>query len=63
MKNLILVTFGLAIHFSTILIPALSGLNSQLNPNEILSITVEEATWIGTFETFLFYKIYPFIMT
>lgn len=46
-KNLLIVNFGLAIAFSTILIPALTGLNPALNPNETLSITPDQATWIG----------------
>ncbi|XP_031635122.1 facilitated trehalose transporter Tret1-like isoform X2 [Contarinia nasturtii] len=40
--------FGLSIAFSTILIPALFGLNPALNPNETLSITPDEATWLGS---------------
>lgn len=39
--------FGLSIAFATILIPALMGLNPALNPNETLSISAEEATWLG----------------
>lgn len=47
-KNLLIVEFGLAISFSTVLISALSGLNPTLNPNEILSITPEQSTWIAS---------------
>lgn len=38
---------GLAISFPTIIIPALTGLNSQHNPDEHLTITAEQASWIG----------------
>lgn len=46
-KNLIIVDFGLSIAYSTILIPALTGLNSAHNPDETLSITPDQATWLG----------------
>ncbi|XP_055325703.1 facilitated trehalose transporter Tret1-like isoform X2 [Sitodiplosis mosellana] len=47
-KNMLIVDFGLSIAFSTILIPALSGLNPALNPNETLTITPDEATWLAS---------------
>lgn len=46
-KNIVIVEYGLSVAFSTILIPALTGLNPTLNPNESLSITPEQATWLG----------------
>lgn len=51
-KNLVILNFGLIISFSTILIPALTGLNSKNNPNETLRITPEESTWLGKKNTF-----------
>lgn len=39
--------FGLSIAYSTILIPALTGLNSDHNPDESISITPDQATWLG----------------
>lgn len=53
-KNLLVFNFGLAITFPTILIPALSGLNTSLNPNETLTITPNESTWIGNYMINLF---------
>lgn len=46
-KNLIIVDFGLSMAYSTILIPALMGLNSNFNPDETISITPDQATWLG----------------
>lgn len=46
-KNLLIFNFGLSMTFPTILIPALSGLNVSLNPNEKLRISMDESTWIG----------------
>lgn len=46
-KNLVVFDFGLGISFPTILIPALTGLNSELNQNETLTISPEQATWMG----------------
>lgn len=38
---------GLAISFSTIVIPALTGNDHLHNPDEQLHITPDEASWIG----------------
>lgn len=46
-KNTLLFNYGLAVTFPTILIPALTGLNTKLNPNETLRITPDESTWLG----------------
>lgn len=44
---MLIVDFGLSIAFATILIPALTGLNTALNPTETLKVTPEQATWLG----------------
>lgn len=47
-KNLLIVEFGLALSFPTILISALKGLNPTLNTDETLNITPEQTTWIAS---------------
>lgn len=59
-KNLLIVEFGLAISFSTILISALTGLNPKLNPNETLSITPQQSTWIASI-TMIFQPVGGFL--
>lgn len=54
-KNLLIVDFGLSIAFATILIPALTGLNNALNPNETLTITPDQVTWLGMLKTNTFF--------
>lgn len=39
---------GLCLTFPDILIAALAGLNSEINPNETIKITAEQASWLGT---------------
>lgn len=47
MKNFLLLDLGLSLAFPTIVIPALSGLNKELNPNESILITTAQASWLG----------------
>lgn len=47
-KNFLLLDLGLSLAFPTIVIPALTGASSALNPNEILFITAAQASWLGT---------------
>lgn len=46
-KNLLIVNFGLSVSFSTILLSALMGLNRERNPDEYLTITTSQSTWMG----------------
>lgn len=46
-KNILLLDLGLALCFSTIVIPALTGDDKEHNPDEILRITPEQASWLG----------------
>lgn len=68
-KNLLIVDLGLTMAFPSIVIPALTGLNQSLNPNEMLHMTPVQASWLGkchfyckyvpkyTWNTFLFNSI------
>lgn len=47
-KNMLLFEFGLCVAFPGIIIPALTGLKNECNMNETLSLTAEEASWIGS---------------
>lgn len=46
-KNFLLLDLGLSIAFPTIVIPALTGLNDQVNPNETIHMTAAQASWLG----------------
>lgn len=46
-KNFLLLDLGLTMAMPTIIIPALSGKNIEINPNETIHITPEEASWLG----------------
>lgn len=46
-KNLLILDGGITMAFPTIVIPALTGLNQQINPNEFLHITPVQASWLG----------------
>lgn len=46
-KNLLLVELGCALALPTIIIAATTGLFNDCNRNEFLSLTPNEATWIG----------------
>lgn len=48
-KNLIIFNKSLFDGFSTIVIPALSGIAENRNPNEILRITSAESSWLCKF--------------
>lgn len=46
-NNLVSLNNGLFDGFPSIVIPSLIGLNKELNPNETLRITSQQASWIG----------------
>lgn len=46
-KNFLLLDLGIVTAFPVILIPALTGLSSETNPNETIRITAVEASWLG----------------
>lgn len=48
MKNFLLLDLGLSIAIPTIIIPALTGLNPEANPNEKIHVTAVQASWLGT---------------
>lgn len=48
-KNMLLLNFALGTNLSTIIISALKGLNQKNNPNETISISPEEESWIGEY--------------
>lgn len=47
-KNLLLIDLGLAVGFSTIVIPVLSGLQADRNPNETLRFDAVQMSWFGS---------------
>lgn len=46
-KNLIIIDFGMAIAFPTIVIPVLRGLQADRNPEEFLFLSDEQVSWYG----------------
>lgn len=52
-RNLLYISLGLSDAFMTIVIPALTGISTELNPNETLRITAEQASWLGEWEQWL----------
>lgn len=46
-KNFLLLDLGLSIAFPAIIIPALTGIPNEYNRNEFLSLTPEQASWLG----------------
>lgn len=52
-KNLLLFDLGLALGFSTIVIPVLRGLQQDRNPDETLHFTAEQSSWFGTLSIYL----------
>lgn len=46
-KNILIVDGGITMAFPTIVIPALTGLNAQINPDEFMHITPVQASWLG----------------
>lgn len=49
-KNLLIVELGVTMAFPSIVIPALTGLNQNLNPNETLHMTPVQASWLGEYQ-------------
>lgn len=52
-ENLLFLNAGFMLALPTIIIPALSGLNLSNNPNEQLTITPAEASWIGKYSNII----------
>lgn len=46
-KNLIILDIGMSIAIPSIVIPALTGLNKDNNPDEIIHLTAEQSSWLG----------------
>lgn len=44
---MLIVDIGLSYAFSTILVAAMTGLSNEHNRDEYLSITHEQASWLG----------------
>lgn len=61
-KNILLFNLGLAVSFPTIVVPVLRGLQSNRNPNEILSFDDDQSSWYGMFVCYpnyiLMFKIF-----
>lgn len=38
---------GVSVSYPTVVISALTGLNNETNPNELLRMTAVEASWMG----------------
>lgn len=52
-KNLLIFDIGLTMAFPSIVIPALTGINSAQNPNEWLHMTPVQASWLGKYYSLL----------
>lgn len=48
-KNLLVLNLGLILAFPSIVIPSLSGISKELNPDETLNISAVQASWLGEF--------------
>lgn len=46
-KNLLQIDIGLCLAYPDVLISALIGLNAEMNPNETILLTAEQASWLG----------------
>lgn len=46
-KNLLQIDIGLCLAYPEVLISALIGLNAEMNPNETILLTAEQASWLG----------------
>lgn len=47
-KNFLLLDIGMSVAFPAIIIPALTGISNEYNKNEGLSLTPEQASWLGS---------------
>lgn len=47
--SFLLFDVGASNFYATIIIPALTGLNTKNNPDEIIEMTAAEASWFGMF--------------
>lgn len=55
-KNTLAANFSLLIAFPALVIPSLTGVSSELNPDENLSISAAQASWLGKiFENIIFF--------
>lgn len=46
-RNLLYISLGFSDAFTAIVIPSLTGISSELNPDETLHITAAQASWLG----------------
>lgn len=46
-QNLLGGNKGLSLAFPTIVVPAVIGVSSVINPNESIHMTADEASWLG----------------
>lgn len=51
-QNLMSWNLGLVLALPSIVVPSVIGISSSLNPDEILHMTPDEASWIGMFYCF-----------
>lgn len=49
-KNMLLFDLGLALGFSTVVIPVLRGMQHERNPDETLYFTAEQSSWFGRWQ-------------
>lgn len=47
LKNFLAASLGLFISFPILVIPSLTGVSRELNPDEMLSISAAQASWLG----------------
>lgn len=47
---------GIILAIPTIVVPSVTGQSDRLNPDEILHMTTDEASWIGTFDVPMYEK-------
>lgn len=46
-QNLIIWQFGLILAIPSIVVPSVIGVSQELNPDETLHMTAEQASWLG----------------
>lgn len=46
-RNLLYISLGFSDAFTALVIPSLTGISADLNPDETIHITAEQASWLG----------------
>lgn len=54
--TLLLLDIGVSVSYPTVVISALTGLNNESNPNELLHMNAAETSWMGEMDEFFFIK-------